>query len=290
MIETLTEEEREELMAADGRCSAETSDKALRIIDALTARVAELETQNEKLYRGAVEALKERNTANARAEAAERDLQTARADWRKANSAYSEKWSECESLSLANKVLLEERDGLRKTVTIINSSMKAAESEAASLRVEVERLRTRAEGQNAAVDHAHAVRCKSLRDLATATELLRDVSWKSIPEPYWVERRDDFLANAPAAPTRTERHDPCYDEDARAMAEATEALDRATRPCTDHERALLDAMSRVHSAQLADEKGSLREPCEAELARREAEEYPNGPRTLMLRRTTEPGK
>jgi hypothetical protein len=217
-------------LTAEQACERLTRDLA-----AANARVAELECEITRLI-ASVQCLHGlHNAANARAEAAERtyqrglelatqDFQRKLDDWRaKCEAAAQDAKQAWEEVSRVQQVGLRaesEAASLRQLVTELRASFAAQcektterASEAASLRADLQvtlddlnrKINLLGEARAEVEKQGALIRGWELRDsasLAAAIDLLAHVPYyPDSDREEWVRRRDDLLANAPAAST-----------------------------------------------------------------------------------------
>jgi chromosome segregation ATPase len=143
-------------------------------------------------------------------------------------------------------------EALRAEVELRTSERNDAEAEAIAAEREAERLRVM-------LDKAIVDTAEDRSRLADATELLGDLEkMLTSASPDWAYRIHAFLANAPAAPIRTECPNPgahvgfSFTPESAAPTRTEHACEYGIAPCpqcfptrTDHERAILEAMSGI---------------------------------------------
>jgi hypothetical protein len=213
VIEKLTESERIWLAAPGPQTWPNITAKALRIIDALTAALAQAVERNDedvKCLLEAREAIAQRDAALARAEAAERELDEVRIE------------------------LGEERKRYRaaeQNVVWNRSDRDRAESEAAALRAEVERLKAEREAE---LEARGRYGFATAERLAAAEALLR-MHTPHPPHPAVAA----FLSPQPAASAAPRGVHVAHP----AQQMAIDAFRREQAPCTAEERAVLSAVA-----------------------------------------------
>lgn len=201
--------------------------------------------------RGAKKALRCLDAALARAEAAGRALEHQQALVEREEHLTRQ-------LCVAQSELSREKERFAEMILEFGGAKDCAESEAAALRAEVERLRRMVTVSDVSILGANELRTR----LAAAEALLR-------------RARNGFDWNQYDSPEQNQ-----IGRDLDAFLSTTTQPAASAAPCTPEERAVLDALAAVATVTLLQATaprennplGKLHGPCAAELARRAAKE------------------
>jgi chromosome segregation ATPase len=168
------------------------AEAAERDLQEFQASLTETDLKRADLYQRALRFELERDEWKAECEAAEQNMKSSARAWQeqvRVTKTERDDWkAKCEAA--------EQREQAYKAAfEACNEALTRAESEAASLRAEVERLRAQCEARQIAWERQVEKKMAAEARLAAATELLEQAEG---PNAAWRERCDAFLANAPA--------------------------------------------------------------------------------------------